>query len=100
MPEAASLYGPGERFLIDTQVPTLPNPAQDQYLEITTAVPESASLYGLGERTTTTGVRLRRDGVPLALWNRDHQAALPDQNVYGSHPILMDVREGGSPGSP
>ena len=60
-------------------------------------MPESASLYGLGERTTTTGIKLRRDGIPLALWNRDHQAALPDQNVYGSHPILMDVREGEPP---
>ena len=32
--------------------------AQDQYLEITTAVPETASLYGLGERTTTTGIKV------------------------------------------
>ena len=52
------------------------------------------------------GLPLRRDGIPLALWNRDHQAALPDQNVYGSHPILIDVREGArtapphAPGSP
>jgi len=67
---------------------------QDQYLEISTTVPETAALYGLGERTSSTGLELRRDGIPLALWNRDHQAALPDQNVYGSHPILMDVREG------
>lgn len=43
---------------------------------------------------SNTGLPLRRDGIPLALWNRDHQAALPDQNVYGSHPILIDVREG------
>ena len=67
---------------------------QDQYMEISTSVPETAALYGLGERTSSTGLELRRDGIPLALWNRDHQAALPDQNVYGSHPILMDVREG------
>lgn len=63
-------------------------------MEISTSVPETAALYGLGERTSSTGLELRRDGIPLALWNRDHQAALPDQNVYGSHPILMDVREG------
>lgn len=67
---------------------------QDQYLEISTSVPETAALYGLGERTSSTGLILRRDGIPLALWNRDHQAAIPDQNVYGSHPILLDVREG------
>ncbi|EIE19743.1 hypothetical protein COCSUDRAFT_31111 [Coccomyxa subellipsoidea C-169] len=69
---------------------------KDQYMEISTTVPETAALYGLGERTSSTGLELRRDGIPLALWNRDHQAALPDQNVYGSHPILMDVREDGS----
>jgi hypothetical protein len=45
-------------------------------------------------RCNHAGLPLRRDGIPLALWNRDHQAALPDQNVYGSHPILIDVREG------
>ena len=67
---------------------------QDQYIEISTSVPEDAALFGLGERTSSTGLELQRNGVPLALWNRDHQAALPDQNVYGSHPILMDVRPG------
>ena len=67
---------------------------QDQYIEISTTVPEEAALFGLGERTSSTGLELQRNGIPLALWNRDHQAALPDQNVYGSHPILMDVRPG------
>ena len=67
---------------------------QDQYIEMSTTVAEDAALYGLGERTSSTGLELQRNGVPLALWNRDHQAALPDQNVYGSHPILMDVRAG------
>lgn len=57
-------------------------------------MPADAALYGLGERTSSTGLELQRDGIPLALWNRDHQAALPDQNTYGSHPILMDVRSG------
>jgi len=67
---------------------------QDQYIEVSTTVPEEAALFGLGERTSSTGLELQRNGIPLALWNRDHQAALPDQNVYGSHPILMDVRPG------
>jgi hypothetical protein len=70
---------------------------QDQYIEISTSVPDTAALYGLGERTSSTGLELRRDGIPLALWNRDHQAAVPDQNVYGSHPILLDVRQGKRP---
>ena len=67
---------------------------QDQYIEITTSANNASSLYGLGERTSSTGLRLRRDGIPLALWNRDSEASKPDQNVYGSHPILMEVRTG------
>ncbi len=73
---------------------TLP---QEQYLEFSTTVPASSALYGLGERTSSTGIELRRDGIPLALWNRDSPAAAPDQNVYGSHPILLEIREGAPP---
>ena len=67
---------------------------QEQYLEFSTVIPASSALYGLGERSSSTGIELRRDGIPLALWNHDSPAAAPDQNVYGSHPILMEVREG------
>ena len=70
---------------------------QEQYLEFSTTVPASSALYGLGERTSSTGIELRRDGIPLALWNRDSPAAAPDQNVYGSHPILLEIREGAPP---
>ena len=59
-------------------------------------VAASSALYGLGERTSSTGVELRRDGIPLALWNRDSPAGSPDLNVYGSHPILMELRQGAS----
>ena len=70
---------------------------QEQYLEFSTGIPASSALYGLGERSSSTGIELRRDGIPLALWNHDSPAAAPDQNVYGSHPILMEVREGADP---
>lgn len=70
---------------------------QEQYLEFSTVIPASSALYGLGERSSSTGIELRRDGIPLALWNHDSPAAAPDQNVYGSHPILMEVREGAEP---
>ncbi len=70
---------------------------QEQYLEFSTVIPASSALYGLGERSSSTGIELRRDGIPLALWNHDSPAAAPDQNVYGSHPILMEVREGEAP---
>ena len=66
-------------------------------MEFSTVIPASSALYGLGERSSSTGVELRRDGIPLALWNHDSPAAAPDQNVYGSHPILMEVREGEDP---
>ncbi|KAK9822226.1 hypothetical protein WJX81_001471 [Elliptochloris bilobata] len=69
---------------------------KEQYLEFSTVIPKSSALYGLGERTSSTGIELRRDGIPLALWNRDSPAGAPDQNVYGSHPILMEVREDGT----
>ena len=41
------------------------------------------------------GLELRRDGLPLALWNRDVAAALPDGNIYGSWPAYIDIRPGG-----
>ena len=40
------------------------------------------------------GLELRRDGLPLALWNRDVAAALPDGNIYGSWPAYIDIRPG------
>lgn len=40
------------------------------------------------------GLELRRDGLPLALWNRDVAAAFPDGNIYGSWPFYMDIRPG------
>jgi hypothetical protein len=43
------------------------------------------------------GLELRRDGLPLALWNRDVAAAMPDGNIYGSWPFYMDIRSGERP---
>ncbi|KAK9824327.1 hypothetical protein WJX72_009486 [[Myrmecia] bisecta] len=69
---------------------------KDQYLEVGTRVPPSSSLYGAGERSFSTGLRLLRDGLPLALWNTDIGARLPDRNLYGSQPFVMEIREDGS----
>ena len=74
--------------------------AQDQYIEVTTAVPASSSLYGLGEFTSSTGLRLRRDGLPRALWTRDQTAASADINTYGAWPFVMEVRPGAHCASP
>ena len=69
---------------------------QDQYLELTSSIPSSANLFGLGEFTTNTGFPLRRDGLPYTLWTRDQPPAVPNINLYGSHPVILDVRDGTS----
>lgn len=68
--------------------------AQDQYIELCTALPASASLYGLGEGTRTNGFALPRNGSVQTLWARDSPAALPLQNTYSAWPFYMDVRAG------
>ncbi|GMH45019.1 hypothetical protein BSKO_12976 [Bryopsis sp. KO-2023] len=69
---------------------------KDQYIEITSTIPEDAALYGLGESTKSGGLRLKRDGRTITLWNRDQPSSSPDINLYGSHPILYDVRKDGT----
>ncbi len=39
------------------------------------------------------GLQLKRNGKPMALWNRDC-TDYPDLNLYGSHPFLLEVRPG------
>lgn len=67
---------------------------QDQYIEISSVIPASATLYGLGENAPSTGLALRRDGIPYALWTRDQAPNVPDVNDYGAHPFILDVRPG------
>ncbi len=67
---------------------------QDQYIEISSAIPANATLYGLGENAPSTGLVLRRDGIPYALWTRDQAPNVPNVNDYGAHPFIMDVRPG------
>ncbi|CAD7697322.1 unnamed protein product [Ostreobium quekettii] len=69
---------------------------KNQYLELTSPVPESSALYGIGERTRSDGIRLQRNGVPTTMWNKDTAAADADTNLYGSHPFLMAIEEGGN----
>ena len=69
---------------------------KDQYLEISTAIPAGSRLYGLGEATSPSGIRIQPDGRPHTLWNHDSPAAWPGPNMYGSWPILLEVRPDGS----
>ncbi|ORX69562.1 alpha glucosidase [Linderina pennispora] len=64
---------------------------EDQYIEVTSNLPSNANIYGIGE----TPDWFRRDTANTikTLWNRD--AADPFQeNVYGSHSIHMELRNG------
>ncbi|KAG0499084.1 hypothetical protein HPP92_003775 [Vanilla planifolia] len=65
---------------------------KDQYLEISTSLPESASIYGLGENTQPGGIRLRPND-PYTLYTTDISAINVNTDLYGSHPMYMDLRK-------
>ncbi|CAK8574094.1 unnamed protein product [Lathyrus sativus] len=70
---------------------------KDQYLEISTKLPKNASLYGLGENTQPHGMRLHPND-PYTLYTTDISAVNLNSDLYGSHPVYMDLRnEGGKP---
>ncbi|CAN0870707.1 Alpha-xylosidase 1 [Linum grandiflorum] len=64
---------------------------KDQYLEISTKLPPEASLYGLGESTRPSGIKLR-SGESYTLYTTDNSATHLNMNLYGSHPVYMDLR--------
>ncbi|CAL1392753.1 unnamed protein product [Linum trigynum] len=65
---------------------------KDQYLEISTKLPEDASLYGLGENTQPHGIKLY-PGDPYTLYTTDISAINLNADLYGSHPVYMDLRK-------
>lgn len=67
---------------------------KDQYLEISTKLPEDASLYGLGENTQPHGIKLY-PGDPYTLYTTDISAINLNADLYGSHPVYMDLRNNG-----
>lgn len=70
---------------------------KDQYLEISTKLPIDASLYGLGENTQPHGIKLYPND-PYTLYTTDISAINLNQDLYGSHPVYMDLRNvGGRP---
>ncbi|KAL9664940.1 hypothetical protein QQ045_020349 [Rhodiola kirilowii] len=64
---------------------------KDQYLEISTRLPKSASLYGLGENTQPHGIKIRPN-EPYTLYTTDASAINLNTDLYGSHPVYMDLR--------
>ncbi|KAK6242826.1 Glycoside hydrolase family 31 - like 2 [Theobroma cacao] len=70
---------------------------KDQYLEISTQLPKDASLYGLGENTQPHGIKLYPND-PYTLYTTDVSAINLNTDLYGSHPVVMDLRNvGGEP---
>ncbi|XP_058106814.1 alpha-xylosidase 1-like [Magnolia sinica] len=68
---------------------------KDQYLEISTKLPLSAAIYGLGENTQPNGIRLQPND-PYTIYTTDISAINLNMDLYGSHPVYMDLRnEGG-----
>lgn len=67
---------------------------KDQYLEISTKLPKDASLYGLGENTQPHGIKLYPND-PYTLWTTDVSAINLNTDLYGSHPVYMDLRNVG-----
>ncbi|KAK9750335.1 hypothetical protein RND81_02G188600 [Saponaria officinalis] len=70
---------------------------KDQYLEISTKLPSDASLYGLGENSQPHGIKLYPN-EPYTLYTMDVSAINLNTDLYGSHPVYMDLRNvGGNP---
>ncbi|KAF3640356.1 Alpha-xylosidase 1 [Capsicum annuum] len=64
---------------------------KDQYLEISTKLPKDSSLYGLGENTQPRGIKLYPND-PYTLYTTDQPAINLNMDLYGSHPMYMDLR--------
>ncbi|CAN8277893.1 unnamed protein product [Cochlearia groenlandica] len=71
---------------------------KDQYLEISTSLPKDASLYGFGENSRANGIKLVPN-EPYTLFAEDVSAINLNTDLYGSHPVYMDLRnnDGGKP---
>ncbi|KAL8531678.1 hypothetical protein ACS0TY_008320 [Phlomoides rotata] len=67
---------------------------KDQYLELSTKLPKDASLYGLGETTQPHGIKLYPND-PYTLYTTDVSAINLNTDLYGSHPLYMDLRNVG-----
>ncbi|XP_047961016.1 alpha-xylosidase 1-like [Salvia hispanica] len=67
---------------------------KEQYVEMSTKLPKNASLYGLGENTQPHGIKLYPND-PYTLYTTDISAINLNADLYGSHPVYMDLRNAG-----
>ncbi|CAG8656656.1 119_t:CDS:2, partial [Paraglomus brasilianum] len=63
---------------------------KDQYIEITTKLGKDSNIYGLGE---IVGPLKKKAGDRLTFWARDAQNPV-GENIYGSHPFYIELRDG------
>ncbi|KAJ1937550.1 hypothetical protein FBU59_004716, partial [Linderina macrospora] len=64
---------------------------EDQYVEVTSNLPSDANIYGIGE--TPDWFRRGTTNNTKTLWAHEASATLGN-NVYGTHPIHMELRNG------
>lgn len=63
---------------------------EEQYIEFSTVLPTEPTLYGLGERVDS--LLLDADDKVYTMFNRD-QGTPPHENLYGTHPMYMEMRQ-------
>jgi alpha-glucosidase (family GH31 glycosyl hydrolase) len=61
---------------------------------LTTKLPQNPFIYGLGERVQSLRLPL---GQTYTIWNKDIGTPF-SQNVYGTHPFYMEMRNGNAHG--
>lgn len=65
---------------------------ESQYVRLRTSLPDNPNIYGLGEDSDS--FRRETNDYTRTLWNAG-QAFLPQNtNLYGSHPIYIEMRNG------
>ncbi|TYJ56202.1 hypothetical protein B9479_003046 [Cryptococcus floricola] len=86
--EPAEILGEANNY---TVLPAHPLVFEDQYLQLSSALPTGANIYGLGEAISGSGYRRNASSTVQTMWARDIADPV-DENLYGTHPMYMEVR--------
>jgi len=66
---------------------------EDQYLEYSFSLSSPVLLYGIGERV---GDYFLHKNQKYTMWNQDQGGAIPDSNLYGTHPVIFQLGSSGT----